>query len=255
MIFPSFSLQFPCDSVHSPTSPITNRQYTAGYKDEYGYYRWREVVVQPNPKRMGKDTFLYSASLLHDGRTVQCIGRVPTSNLSGFSNFQVNIIHNDKGAAIYSENRDFFMYMIDGKLHRSGGQPAIIDRLNNHYEYWEDGKLHRLGGPAIEHGSIESGTYQFSYFIEGKLHRVGGPAIMASTGYELFALADRILTPVQHLLETNTPSLELIDRVMPLIKTNKDIRLVKNAMKRAGYKAKEAERFEQRLQLLKRLVI
>lgn len=168
---------------------------------------------------------------------------------------QHGLPHNEKGPTIYTPEKDFFVFMVNGKIHRDGDLPALIDKKKDYREYWTNNKLSRCGGPAIEMGSIESGRYHFEYWIDGIQHRTAGPAVVSSSLNKKWYLAGKQVTEAQHILMVNEKlTQEVLDRAVEAIKTNKDVRIFKAALKRAGYSNHDAKRFETRFKLLKVLV-
>jgi len=208
------------------------------------YYYICDVIER---KRVGKNTFLERVHL-----TGEIANKRPGIIFKAWVIKENGLIHNTKGPAIYSDERDFFVFMIKGQHHRDGDLPALIDKKENHKEYWIDGKRSRLGGPAIERGSIGSNDYHFEYYVDDMLHRTTGPAIIDIDGTRKFAIAGKVMTEAEHILTVNKEiTQEVLDKAIAVVRTNKDFRLFKNALKKAGYSSKSANRFLERIKLLK----
>lgn len=62
--------------------------------------------------------------------------------------FVDQLLHNQNGPAVISEDGKHFQYYYKGLLHREDG-PAVD--FPNHKQYWIHGKLHNQNGPAIIH--------------------------------------------------------------------------------------------------------
>ena len=85
------------------------------------------------------------------------------------------------------------LWFFNGRLHREGDKPALIDSYGNQYWYF-NGKYHRENNkPAI----VESDKYQ-AWFLNDKRHRENGPArIWSDEGKEWF-LNDKQYTEEQY---------------------------------------------------------
>ena len=74
---------------------------------------------------------------------------------------------------------DSSIWMIDGKIGRAGGEPAIEFKNGDNHWYLE-GELHREGDlPAIKKANCDE-----EWFLRGKRSRVGAPAIVLANGSE-----------------------------------------------------------------------
>jgi hypothetical protein len=171
------------------------------------YYYINSVMDR---KRVGNNTYLEHICLV--GKVAN-LRNIPF--IKAWAIKENGLIHNTKGPAIYSEDRDFFVFITKGLPNREGDLPALIDNKENYKEYWIDGKRSRLGGPAIEHGSLDSGKYRYEYYIDDMLHRTAGPAIIDSNGTREFSLANKIMTEAEHILTVNKEiTQEVLDQLI-----------------------------------------
>lgn len=89
------------------------------------------------------------------------------------------MLHNSNGPSVISDNGRKKEWWVNGKLHCIGA-PAIIHKVNNHYnqeEWWVNGKLHREYGPAITI-RYSGGNLIQEWWIDGKRHKEDGPAVI-----------------------------------------------------------------------------
>ena len=70
----------------------------------------------------------------------------------------------------------------DGKWHREGDKPAVIEQGGDVLKYYNHDVLHRIGGPAITSNNIED--FQHEWLVNGKHHRIDGPAIYDNANEE-----------------------------------------------------------------------
>jgi hypothetical protein len=134
-------------------------------------------------------------------------GKLHRANPDGTVTEPAKIIYGGPIISRFIPLYEKLMYYKNGKLHRDGNMPAVVD--NNRYgrgvEYWYEGKLHRDKFPAVitpdgwmywyKHGLLHSpspdhpATISKSrkgetkrWYWNGKPHRIGGPATVTANG-------------------------------------------------------------------------
>jgi hypothetical protein len=79
--------------------------------------------------------------------------------------------------AVIEEGGHVFKYYDNDFLHRIGGPAVTCDKENFTHEWWDNGKRHRIGGPAVYD------DYFQAWWENGKLHRIDGPAVVHKNYY------------------------------------------------------------------------
>lgn len=135
------------------------------------------------------------------------------------------VLHCDTGPAVFNADLSYQEFWINGRRHREGGQPALIDTRNHREEYWENDKRHRLNGPAI----IAPGGER--YWIEGKQ--------LTSASQRRF---DELLPNVTK---------ENVTELLAAMETRKDQKRAVEALVSVGYNKKHAKQIAERAAIAK----
>lgn len=136
-----------------------------------------------------------------------------------------SVLHCDTGPAVFNEDLSYQEFWINGRRHREGGLPALIDTRNRREEYWENDKRHRLNGPAL----IAPGGER--YWVEGKQ-----PPAAAQRKF------DELLPNVTK---------ENITDLLAAIQTRKDQKQAVEALVSVGYNRKHAKQIAERAAIAK----
>lgn len=130
------------------------------------------------------------------------------------------VLHCDTGPAIFNEDLSYQAFYVNGRRHREGGLPALIDIRNRREEYWEHNRLHRINGPAVIAPDGEE------FWIEGKQCASATPSKF-----------DELLPNVTK---------ENITELLAAMETRKDQKRAVKALVSVGYNKKHAKQIAER---------
>ncbi len=151
--------------------PCPKIRFKPAHEGLIRYLTYESVYYHVSYGKFNDAMVWYKNGLIHrnDGPAVE------HDDIVGY--YKHEVPHRVDGPAIKCLNARSERWWMNGKLHRIGGGPAVIEG-DSYVQWWRDGLLHRRNGPANVCDDVRE------WYQHGLLHCPNGPALVCDDGLE-----------------------------------------------------------------------